>query len=296
LVAGPTPAGPTFDTICLAQLIFSLRGLDLLLIMKYKPREERLAKLIREISSLSDNQLGSVEPVIQELSNPFLEKFNSPNSDLIDQCVLNIFGDAIRIHHCFSKGPFTKDKFEFALEYAFNQCGRKAKLAPPGIPGYDLVLEDKKYSLKTEAEKSIKQDLIHVSKHMELGKGEWNLELLRNQFLDNLQKTDRILTLRCLSRFFPYEYYELVEIPKDILLKSISGTLRLMTKSTQNPKPGYCDVSENGILLFQLYFDAGGERKLQIKSLLKSKCFVHAFWKFKKSSSGETNIQLPLQE
>jgi hypothetical protein len=190
--------------------------------MEYKPREERITRLIREISTLSDNQLSSLEPVIQQLSNPFLDKFKSPSSDLVDQCVLDYFGDAIRIHHCFSKGPFTKDKFEFALEDALIHGGRKAKLAPPGIPGYDLVLDEKKYSLKTEAEKSIRQDLIHVSKQMELGKGEWNLELLRNQFLDNLSKTDRIFTLRCLSRFYPYEYYELVEIPKSLLLTHLT--------------------------------------------------------------------------
>ncbi len=31
---------------------------------------------------------------------------------------------------------------------------------------------------------------------------------------------------------------------------------------------------------FQLYFDGGTERKLQIKHLLKSLCVVHAEWKF----------------
>jgi hypothetical protein len=56
-----------------------------------------------------------------------------------------------------------------------------------------------------------------------------------------------------------------------------------MVESKQSPKPGYCDVTEKGVLLFQLYFDAGGERKLQIKNLGKSNCIIHAYWKFNRS-------------
>ena len=54
-----------------------------------------------------------------------------------------------------------------------------------------------------------------------------------------------------------------------------------MTESKQFPKPGYCDViNENGEMKFQLYFDGGTERKLQIKNLLKTHCIVHAVWEF----------------
>ena len=54
----------------------------------------------------------------------------------------------------------------------------------------------------------------------------------------------------------------------------------MMTDSKQNPKPGYCYVEENGNTLFSLYFDGGGERKLQVKGLQKSLCTVHATWQF----------------
>jgi hypothetical protein len=262
--------------------------------MKYV-REERIAKLVREVSSLPDAQLGFVEPVVQELLAPYIEKYNFPKSDLIDKCVLDSLGDSIRIHHCFSKGPFTKDKFEFALEKVFSLCGRNAKLGPLGNPGYDIVIDGVKFSLKTEAEKAIKQDRIHISKAMELGKGEWDLDQLRQQFLNHLRQYERILILRCLTVFYPpYECYELVEIPKALLLESVNGELREMDKSRQNPKPGYCDVKENGNLKFQLYFDGGGERKLQIKNLLVSLCSIHARWKFRKLDSSETNYQLDL--
>jgi type II restriction enzyme len=50
--------------------------------------------------------------------------------------------------------------------------------------------------------------------------------------------------------------------------------------SAQFPKPGYCYIEEQGTTLFSLYFDGGGERKLQIKGLRKDLCLVHATWKF----------------
>jgi type II restriction enzyme len=62
-----------------------------------------------------------------------------------------------------------------------------------------------------------------------------------------------------------------------------------MHNSTQIPKPGYCRVyeeKEGGLFgterkkKFELYFDGGGERKLQIKALDKSLCTIHAEWIF----------------
>ena len=193
------------------------------------------------------------------------------------------FGDMLRLHHCFSKGPFSKDKFEYGLESTFNQAQRLAVMAPPGNPTFDLTIESQKFSLKTEAARAIKLDSIHISKFMELGKGLWedkveHLDGLRIRFLDRLDGCDRILTLRNFQKN-PWGY-ELVEIPKDLLKKASSGDLTINTSSRQNPKPGYCEVFENGERLFQLYFDGGTERKLQIKHLQKKFCLVHATWIF----------------
>jgi len=166
-------------------------------------------------------------------------------------------------------------------------CGHVATLAPKGNPGHDLTLNDANFSLKTQADKSIKRDSLHISKFMELGKGKWedsveDLIGLRNQFFSHMKSYDRILSLRCLSKGpGPWEY-ELVEIPKSLLEEAQHGELRIQEKSKQRlSKPGYCDVyAEGRKLKFQLYFDGGGERKLQIKKLLKVYCIVHANWKF----------------
>jgi type II restriction enzyme len=75
--------------------------------------------------------------------------------------------------------------------------------------------------------------------------------------------------------------YELVEIPKILLLTAAQGELEMKLASRQFPKPGYCHVPQKtGKKKFQLYFDGGGERKLQVKNLLKEFCVVHAVWAF----------------
>ncbi len=127
--------------------------------------------------------------------------------------------------------------------------------------------------------------MLHISKFMELGGGQWgnnpkDLLGLRQQFLDNLEGIDRILVLRALKKGDPDYLYELVEIPKNLLKKASSGRIEMRMESTQFPKPGYCFVEKAGELLFSLYFDGGGERKLQIKSLKKNLCKFHASWQF----------------
>lgn len=252
--------------------------------------KERISKLIAILPNLSGGQISILEKIIDIFSKP-QNRHRTPKSDIVSDAILNDFGDALMVHHSFSKQPFTKDKFEYVLESVLNSGGRKATLAPRGNPGYDITIDEVRFSLKTQADKNIRVDAIHISKFMELGGGQWgdkleDLEGLRNQFLNHLKKYDRILTLRALKNEPPDYVYELVEIPKTLLLKAKSGRFEMRMESTQMPKPGYCYVEEKGQPLFELYFDGGGERKLQIKNLRKTLCSVHATWDF----SGEGRL------
>jgi hypothetical protein len=191
----------------------------------------------------------------------------------------------LRIHHVFSAEPFTKDKFEYALVQVVKWRGVEASLAPKGNPGHDATIGSTRVSLKTQADKSIKKEELWISKFMELGKGVWgdnpaDLETLRIAFLEHLKRYDRVFSLRAIGKA-PNWHYELIEIPKTLLQRAQTGRLEMMLESRQSPKPGYCRVTDaNGFALYQLYFDAGSERKLQIKALRKSACLLHAEWKF----------------
>jgi len=151
-----------------------------------------------------EGQIALVEDVASLLSNPYISIWHLPSSDFVDDCLLYTLGDLIRVHHAFSKGPFTKDKFEYALEKAENLCGVRAELASSGNPGHDITVSGVKISLKTEAERKIHSDRLHISKFMELGKGDWSDKLedfrgLRDQFFAHMQSYERIFTLLSLN-------------------------------------------------------------------------------------------------
>ena len=248
--------------------------------------DEKLRLVNSLISLMPELTLGQLH-WIQRVVSVFREehRFTIYRSDLFDEDILRNFGEAMRVHHSFSAEPFSKDKFEYVLATVLKLSGRKAHLAPKGNPGHDATIDGVRISLKTQADKGIREHQLWISKFMELGKGQWNdnpddLEGLCQQFLSHMQGYDRILILRALEKA-PRWKYELVEIPKDLLGRARSGRLEMKLHSRQIPKPGYCYVDdESGRKLFDLYFDGGTERKLQIKNLRKELCYVHAVWEF----------------
>lgn len=234
-----------------------------------------------DLSKLTPSQIEWVSSVIAQFGLPH-HYTRDVSSDWITEAVLERLGDALRIHHAFSRQALSKDRFEFAFERAMLLSGIDAQLVRSRTNrGHDLTIERVPVSLKTEAAANIRQDVIHVSKWMELGRGEWNLPYLRDLFLEHIQSYDRIFTLRCLTPGPAHYHYELVEIPKLLMLEAINCTLEVMENSKQNPKPGYGYVKdEYGALKYALYFDGGTERKLQIKNLRKDLCRLHATWSF----------------
>ncbi|MDI7269106.1 MAG: restriction endonuclease [Myxococcota bacterium] len=245
-------------------------------------RAERIRALCEALRELTDSQLSSVARVVTQFRAPMLKRWRNQDSDLVDNCLVRDFGDALRVHHCFSKEPLSKDRFEYALEKTLIFCGRNAALAERGNPGHDITIEDVPCSLKTQADRGIKEHEIRISKFMELGSGRWEMAALRDQLLRHMHSYERIFTLRCLAKppTRPWRY-ELVEVPKRLLGEAARGSLAVCEDSRQSPQPGYCRVfDERGALRFQLYFDGGTERKLQIQKLRKSECIVHAEWEF----------------
>ena len=253
----------------------------------------RIARLGEALSHLRPSQLGWIEAVVNQLQRPWaFERWES--SDLMTPCVLEDFGDALRIHHCFSAEPFSKDKFEYALERVLNLCEIPAqRVASRTNPGHDITIRDERFSLKTQADKGLKREGIHISKFMELGKGDWGNQeadfvALRERFFEHMSRYDRSLTLRRLAGSASAREweYELVEIPKSLLLRARDARLEIKQATRQKGAvPAYYRVEEPheeyGVAQkFSLYFDGGGERKLQIKDLDKALCQVHATWRF----------------
>lgn len=251
-------------------------------------KSDIVAWIVKTLPTMPGSQVDCVRAVIQAFACPL--KMTLGKSDFATDDFARTFSDILRLHHVFSAEAFTKDKFEHAMVKCLNASGHKAVFAPRGNRGHDITVDGHPWSLKSQADSGIKRDKIYISKFMELGKGQWvdekDLARLRDSMIEHMQSYDRIFTLRCLSNNPRYKQpnsyeYELVEIPKDLLLRAKDGKIEMRHESRQTPKPGYCTVTNSlGGCLCSLYFDGGTERKLQIKDICISECCIHARWVF----------------
>jgi type II restriction enzyme len=96
-------------------------------------RMKRVEKLCTVLQELTNYQLDLIERIANQFTQPYTLIERLTSSDIVNGCLLSTFGDALRIHHCFSKEPLSKDRFEYALERSSNLCGLEAELAPKGI-------------------------------------------------------------------------------------------------------------------------------------------------------------------
>lgn len=243
--------------------------------------EKEIGEIVDALRRLTPTQQQWIKATILAFEAP-RKYWRASDSDTVTQAVLDNLGDRLLSHHAGSRQALSKDRFEFALEAALNDSGIPAQLVRSRTNrGHDLTIAGTPVSLKTEAAANIKEDSIHVSKWMELGKGEWKLPLLRDLFLEHMRSYERIFTLRCLDTDPAQVRYELVEIPKTLMLEASNCQMEVREDSRQNPKPGYGYVRDAaGQMKYALYFDGGTERKLQIKNLRKDLCKVHATWTF----------------
>jgi hypothetical protein len=175
-------------------------------------RASRIKALAQNLTTLSDSQLAWMEGVINQFTiEPELHR--NPASDLVSDCVLAMFGDALQIHHCFSTEALSKDRFEYAFNRVLNDCGVASTLADRCNPGHDITIRGVPFSLKTQADRSIRADLLHISKFMELGKGVWvnqaDLLGLRDRFFRHMDSYDRILQLGRFTNLETLQQYEL---------------------------------------------------------------------------------------
>ena len=240
-----------------------------------------IEELILAIKRLTSSQRKWIKATIAGFEGP-KDFQRASDSDVVSPVLLEYFGDQLLNHHASSRQALSKDRFEFAFESALNESGIASQLVQSRTNrGHDITIGGIPVSLKTEAATNIRQEIIHISKWMELGKGAWDLPVLRDSFLRHMQHYERIFTLRCLSNTPEKIWYELVEIPKALLLEARSCEFEIKTDSKQTPQPGYGYIKDaTGQLQFSLYFDGGSERKLQIKGLRKTLCKVHAVWTF----------------
>jgi hypothetical protein len=88
---------------------------------------ELIQEIVEAIPELTTGQLHWLNRVLKVFS--LEQQITVDSVTLFDEGTLINFGDAMRIHHCFSEEPFSKDKFEYVLVKVLNLSNHKAALA-----------------------------------------------------------------------------------------------------------------------------------------------------------------------
>lgn len=201
------------------------------------------------------------------------------------------FANVLLVHHATNDEKFKKKAFEFAFRNACRAEGFTAAIsASQTNPGADVIVSNTKYSLKTEADKSISAKYIKISKLMEarwireVAATERRGDVAKERILGHLEQYDRILTLRAFDvlqhKIRTHVRYELWEIPIDKLRLIENLTAEDFTLATKNNTFG-AEVSIDKTALsprvFLLRMD-GSVEKITVASLDVNYCRLHAVW------------------
>lgn len=241
-----------------------------------------LERLVAQAQLLDSAQLEMLGEMAEALQQP-CEVRVDPASDLASNEFSDYLLNRLKIHHATSEEKFKKASFEYAFIAAARYAGASAsKTKSQTFQGADAIVNGVRWSLKTEASAKISRSSIVVSKFSEARwirdcetPGDFARECLP-RFLGHLDEYDRIATLRAFSVGRELVRYELVEIPKGLLMGVANLTERDFTPRTRNGGSSALVGDFNGIA-FKLVLD-GSVEKVTLSRLPVQRCWVHASW------------------
>src|SRR5258708_1961424 len=134
--------------------------------------ENKLETLEQRVAALSRGQSALLDSIIDTFRQP-IASYRLDLSDTVSAGFLVAFCDALHLHHTMSDDYLDKHRFEAAMERVYKALGRNAFRPSRCNPGHDLTVDGVAWSLKTQGDRNIKRDTLHISKFMELGKGRW---------------------------------------------------------------------------------------------------------------------------
>lgn len=238
--------------------------------------------LLEIVKRLHPVQVDLLIEMAHAMSRDVEETFD-PSSDIAAADFRVSFRNRLLIHHAANEAKLTKKAFEYAFRAASAADGKAAFITSSQTnPGADVTVDGVAFSLKTEAAASIREKHITISK---LSEGRWiqqcgSLEELAQATITripaHLQQYDRILTLRAHNLSAVKVRYELVEIPRSLLLQ-VQG-LAVSDFSPRTPQGGStARVKMGGQDAFTLRLD-GSDGKVTIANLRVNLCTLHGSW------------------
>jgi hypothetical protein len=201
-------------------------------------------------------------------------------SSLLSNEGVYALGRLLMIQH-LTAATVNKEAFERVLAEAARLSGAMVEWPPSATSeGFDLIIDELRLSLKSEASRRISREFMTISKLMESA---WARELrtaadahaLVPRIVDKLSLHDVMLVLRAF-RHDACVRYELVQVPKGILATVASlqpGDFAVPTTRGHTS----ADVSVDGEFGFVLVFD-GSDQKITIRRLQTRLTLLHAWW------------------
>ncbi len=235
-----------------------------------------------EAQLLDDAQLEMLGEMAEALRAPCQVRVD-PSSDLAGGKFSDYFLNRLKIHHATSEEKFKKASFEYAFIAAARYSGVSAnKTKSQTFQGADAAVDGVRWSLKTEASAKISKSTIGVSKFSEarwIRDCETPSDFAREcvpRFLRHLDEYDRIATLRAFSMGPELVRYELIEIPKSLLVRVADLGEDDFTPRTKNGGSSALVRDSSGIA-FKVVLD-GSVEKVTLSRLPVKRCRFHSSW------------------
>ena len=185
----------------------------------------------------------------------------------------------INVHHSiYPHLPPQGLYFEALVEKAFKTIKKPFTLIQKTArnqPGHDLLVEDRRLSLKTETGAGTDPDWIAITKLCTTEREPWTPPVLISRALEHLDRYDIILMLRAVWAL-PMIHYQLLEIPVDSLRLIRAAELTPVGKRLGRRSLG-ADVFRGPERLFHVHFD-GSDGKCQIRDLHVHDCAMLLTW------------------
>lgn len=207
----------------------------------------------------------------------------NPASVLITTDLAAALGSQLLLHHATHEEKLNKKTFEYILKYACEAAGYEVVLnLNPTLAAEDIRIGGTRFSLKTQADASIKPGAVYVQKLME---ARWVrdystrdelAEAARQRIGAHLAKYERMLVLRAFDVPNGGYRYELVEVPLAILRLIVSLPNSAFSEKNKYGSSG-AEVRDSQGVAFRLLLD-GSVEKVRVFNLRIERCLVHADW------------------
>jgi type II restriction enzyme len=185
----------------------------------------------------------------------------------------------VNVHHSiYPQIPPQGNYFEALVEEAFRWIKKPftpVKRTGANLAGADLIVEDRRVSLKTETGLGTNPGFINITKLCTTERDPWEIGSLIERVLTHLNGYDMILMLRAVWAR-PLIHYQLLEISVDLL--KLLGFAKLLAVGRRANRCSFgADVYRGEEKLFHVHFD-GSDGKCQINRLHVRHCVMLLEW------------------